>query len=190
MTTQQPSSGALLTNTPSPSPTIFPTSRSSEMASYYMYAPSPRPSSHSTPDDTEVERESWIGDSQIAYSCGHGYEADANANLSAQQLDFYFLYKVELGLGGILDTRRFEMSYVFNLASELLSCAQSGRGKDSAQKNFSPYTILEVDSAQPDSLLELGKLKSMYRQHHIIFAIHLFIFALQRQLTLKKNTSC
>jgi len=121
--------------------------------SYSMlsYSPSPAPS----PRDSEEETERWVGDSQIAYSCGHNAKGDANdTNLKGkQQLDFYFFYKVDLGLGGILDTRRFEISYVFNLASKLLSCT---RDEKSAGESSPPYIILEVGSSEPDTLLELG----------------------------------
>ena len=122
--------------------------------SYSMpsYSPSPVPG----PRDSEEETEIWVGDSQIAYSCGHNGKEDAdNTNINGkQQLDFNFFYKVDLGLGGILDTRRFEISYVFNLASKLLSCT---RDENAVGESSPPYTILEVDSSEPDTLLELGE---------------------------------
>lgn len=117
---------------------------------------SPLPPGGPPPRDADEERESWVGDSQIAYSCGRNSNGDASAiNMDGnqQRLDFYFLYKVDLGVGGILDTRQLEISYTFNLASKLLLCT---RDDTSMSEELLP-AILEVDSAQPDTFLELGK---------------------------------
>ena len=94
--------------------------------------------------------------SRVKYSCSQVAET---AGDETKQLDFYFLYKIDAEAdakpGELVN--RLQVAYVYNLASKLLPCAGDDEPDNKRKSNDGPFTVVAVDSAKHDELLEIGE---------------------------------
>ena len=93
--------------------------------------------------------------SRVKYSCSQVAETVSD---ETKQLDFYFLYKIDAEVDdATVVLNRLQVAYVYNLASKLLPCAYSEDGDDRSKSNDHLFTVVAIDSAKQDTLLEIGE---------------------------------
>lgn len=93
--------------------------------------------------------------SRVKYSCSQVAETVSD---ETKQLDFYFLYKIDAEVDdATVVLNRLQVAYVYNLASKLLPCAYSEDGDDRSKSNDHLFTVVSIDSAKQDALLEIGE---------------------------------
>lgn len=98
--------------------------------------------------------------SRVKYSCSQVAETVSD---ETKQLDFYFLYKIdtEVDDDAKVELNRLQVAYVYNLASKLLPCADS---EDADEEDISKdhlFTVVAIDSAKEDEVLEIGETQTM-----------------------------
>lgn len=87
--------------------------------------------------------------SRVKYSCSQNTEPSID---ETNQLDFFFLYKIDAPVGTKVELNRLQAAYVYNLASKLLPCATTNTTSDSQ------FIVSAVDSAKRDEFLEIGEI--------------------------------
>ena len=95
------------------------------------------------------------GTSRVKYSCSQAADSVSD---ETKQLDFYFLYKIDAEVDDAkVVLNRLQIAYVYNLASKLLPCSDSEDGDDRSKSNDHLFTVVSIDSAKQDELLEIGE---------------------------------
>ena len=92
--------------------------------------------------------------SRVKYSCSQVAETVRD---ETKQLDFYFLYKIETEVDSKVEINRLQVAYVYNLASKLLPCTDSEDTNNESKSNDHLFTVVAIDSAKQDELLEIGE---------------------------------